>query len=111
MGIVNFIKKLTENRSEMKERFEELQKQDKLQTMLEERKKSANRRELERYQKELEEEQIKQTLEQIRKQKNEEMWTGNQILNGGFSILRNDKPIIKRKSKQKWKQEALFFKW
>lgn len=118
MGIIEVIKRMSENKSEMKERFSEMQKQDKLETMLEERKKSSNRRELERYMKEKEEEDIKKELEKIRKQKTREMWTNSSILAGGTSILRqdkniltNDRPILKQKNIFKTKQkENQFFK-
>ena len=56
MGLIqNLIKGMGENKKELKQKFKDAQQDLKIQTMLEERQKSANQRELERYVKEQDE--------------------------------------------------------
>ena len=113
---MDLIKKMTEKKSEKGERFKQMQEDDRLQTMLEERKKSANRRELERYYREQEEQRIKEQLDIIRKRRNKETWQGNSFLGKKSSILRNERPILKEKNifkgnkKSMMKGECMFFK-
>ena len=50
MGLIqNLVKGMKENKSDFKEKLKQAQMEDKVQTTLEERKKSSNQRELERY--------------------------------------------------------------
>jgi hypothetical protein len=58
MGIMDLVRKWKEKNSEKSERFKEMQEQDRLETMLMERKKSANQRELESHYKKLQEDEI-----------------------------------------------------
>jgi len=55
MAIMDVIRRMGEKRKETKEKFKQMQEDDKLNTMLEERKKSSNQRELEKYYKDKEE--------------------------------------------------------
>ena len=67
--------------------------------LIEERKKSANRRELERHIHEQEEAQIKASLDKIRKQRNSENWkTKKTILGEKSTILNEGRPILKEKN-------------
>jgi len=87
------------NKKEFKAKFKAVQEEDRIMEMVEERKKSANRRELERYMKEQEESQIKEALNEINKRRNKENWSSKKkILDGGTSILRDDRPILKEKN-------------
>lgn len=82
---------------ERKERFRELQEEDKLQTMLEERKKSANERELERFIKEKREKQINKALEGFRKEREHED-NSQRILNAPNITNHSDFEILKEKN-------------
>ncbi len=94
MTIMDVIKKMGKNKGESGKRFKEMQEQDRLDTMLEERKKSANQRELEKHFKDKREEDIKERLDVIRKKRNKDTWKGNSILKGGPSILHTDKSAL-----------------
>ena len=100
MGIIQrLLKGGSEERKEFKTRFRQAQEDDKIANLIEERKKSANQRELERYYKEHEEARIKETLNQIHKKENSELWKSkNGILDKGTSILKEDRPILKEKN-------------
>lgn len=109
MGITDIIKKWSENKKELKQKFKEAETEQKIQKMLEERQKSSNERELERYVKEEREKKIKSQLDKIHKQQTKEMWKSNAILKKGKSILHDDKkalacdkPILKQKNIFKW---------
>lgn len=69
MGIKDILQKAKEKKEAKKEIFRRMQEQDSLSTLLEERKKSANLRELERYYKENEEKSIKDQLDIARKER------------------------------------------
>jgi len=95
--------------------------------MLLERKKSSNRRELEKYYKDKEESEIKKQLDIIHKQENKDNWKSNSILTKGSSILKDDRPILKEKNIFKMnksmvvdnrnkvplqtKDKGMFFRW
>jgi len=99
MGLVqDLLKGIGKNKSEFKERLKEAQAQDKIQSTIEERKKSSNQRELERYMKEEEEKRIKQMLDKINKKRTRDQWKSNSILSKGKSILKDDRPILKEKN-------------
>lgn len=115
MGMMEVLRKMAEKKAVKKEKFREAQEDMQIQKTIEERQKSANRRELEKYYKEEEERRIKEELDKIRKQKTKEMWKGN-TLERGSSILRNDRPILKEKNIFRGKRgnnlmkDCLFFK-
>ena len=100
MGLIQkLLKGGTEEQRDFKERLKQAQTEDRVANIVEERKKSANQRELERYIKEQQEEKIKQTLNQIHKKNNSELWKSkNGILDKGTSILKDDRPILKEKN-------------
>lgn len=125
MSIMDSIRKMGKKRGESSQRFKEMQEQDRLETMLQERKKSANQRELEKHFKDKEESNIKEQLDVIRKKRNKTTWKGDSILKGGKSILHTDKfalssgkSILKdknifldHKANNPINQEDMFFKW
>lgn len=94
MGIMNFVKKFAENKKAKGEKFKTMQENDRLETMLEERKKSANQRELEDHFKKEDEKRIKEALNKVRKQQNKTNWKGDSILKGGTSMLHQDKSVM-----------------
>lgn len=98
MGIKDILSKWAEKNSEKKRQFKELEEQYLLQKKLEDKQKSANERELERYLKEQREERIKKELEYFRKKKKNELWHNSFLLKKNNSILKTDKPILKEKN-------------
>jgi len=124
MALIDLIKRISQKKSERSQKFKELEEDYHLQKMLEERQKSSNQRELERYMKENHENNIKRQLDIIRKVKTQEAWKDSSILNGGnkildtnSQILKNDRPILKQKNIFKEKQtkpllnnNSMFFK-
>jgi len=100
MGLIQkLLKGGTEEQRDFKDRLKQAQADDRVATMVEERKKSANQRELERYIKEQQEERIKETLNKIHKQNNSELWKSkNSILAKGKSILKEERPILQEKN-------------
>lgn len=69
MGFKEVLSNLGKKQKERKELLKRMMEQDRLQNMVEERKKSANQRELERYMGEEKEKQIKEALEIMRKKR------------------------------------------
>jgi len=97
MAIMDVVRKFSEKKAIKKAKFKEAEENMKIQDLLEERQKSANRRELERHIKEQEEMQIKRELDSIRKKQNHDNWKGTNMMKGN-SILKNDRPILKEKN-------------
>jgi hypothetical protein len=99
MGLLQrLFNKTNENKAEFKEKFKQAQDEDKISNLIEERKKSSNRRELERYMREQEENKVKEVLDKIHKKQTQENWKSNDILKKGTSILKDDRPILKEKN-------------
>lgn len=104
MGIFKeTLKNFGKGSKERKERFKELQQEDRLNEMLEDRKKSANERELERFQKEAREENIKEALNEFRKQRSQEDNFGHNILDAKNITNHSDFEILKTKNNFKSK--------
>ena len=96
MAIIDIVRRMSEKRSETKEKFKQMQEDDRLNTMLEERKKSSNQRELEAFHKKQEESQIKVALDKVRKQQQSEVFKSkHSILASGTNILRDNKKLLK----------------
>ena len=91
MALMDVIRRMAENKKEKSQKFKDMQEQDRVDTMLLERKKSSNRRELEKHFADKEEAEIKIQLDIIRKKRNKDTWKGESILKGGVSILHTDK--------------------
>lgn len=110
------IRKWSDKRREKSESFKQMQEQDRLETMLIERKKSANQRELEKFYKDKEEAEIKKQLDVIHKKQNKDTWSSNLILKNGKSILKDDRPILREKnifkgSSNMFMNQGSMFKW
>jgi len=125
MALIDLIKRISQKKSERSQKFKELEEDYHLQKMLEERQKSSNQRELERYMKENHENNIKRQLDIIRKVKTQEAWKDSSILKGGNKILdtnndmlKNDTPMLQQKNifmehktKPLMTNKSMFFKW
>lgn len=98
MGLLKKLLRGNEEKAEFKERFKQAQMEDRIANMVEERKKSSNRRELERYMREQEEAKVKEVLDKIHKKQTQDMWKSNTILKKDKSILTEDRPILKEKN-------------
>ena len=73
MGFKDILEKIRERKDAKKQAFRQMQEQDQMQTMLEERKLSANHRELNRFMKEENEERIKEALNIARKKRSDDI--------------------------------------
>jgi len=115
MGLKELFGKFSAGNVEKKRKFKELEEDFIMQKKLEERQKSANERELERFISEDREEKIKERLNQFRKKRTHDSWTGSKILHEDFRILDNGNPILKQKNVMgliggtKKKQETMGF--
>ena len=126
MGVKEFISNALKKDS----RFKDLEKEMRIQKMVEERLKPSNERELEGYIEEERQKQIKQNLEEFRKHRQEETWhpkntilnapnifkggksimdQDHSVLNNGKGIL-NDKKLFGLKKGTKQKKGGMFFK-
>lgn len=97
MGVMDIIRKYSENKKMKTEKFKEMQEDAQLQKMLLERQKSSNERELENYYKKVRENQIKKELDVIRKQQTREAWSGDNFLKGKY-MFKSDRSILKDKN-------------
>jgi hypothetical protein len=96
--IKEFIKNLGKNKRERKEKFKELDEDIRMQKLIEERQKSANERELNRYINEDREKKIKQQLEFVRKKRNNEINYGYNSLDTPNITNHSDFNILKQKN-------------
>jgi len=125
MGVKDFLKNLGEKQREKKEMINQMSDQVRFQKLVEDRMKSSNERELERYQNEDREAMIKEHLEYARKKRSDEInfqhnpidaknimkaeWSvmkeKNQFSNvpnvttGHKSVLKNDRKLLKSNKK------------
>jgi len=111
MDFKNLFKKNTERSARLKQ----LQEERLLQRIVEDREKSSNERELERFQKENREREIKAALEIMRKQRHKEAMTSS-ILNDGNqfggkpTMMRNNKKLFSAKQTLDKQKGGMFFK-
>lgn len=99
MGLMNLLRKFSENKNIKKEKMKEAEDELRIRQTIEERQKSVNRRELERYLKENEEEQIKKMLEKERAKRQRELWSGkSSIINDKKNIMKDQNQILKQKN-------------
>jgi len=97
MSIRDIINNWKEKREINNQQFKEMEREFLLRKKLEDRQKSSNERELEKFMKEKREEDIKRQLNEFRNKQRNEMWRGNSILKQK-SILKNERPILKEKN-------------
>ena len=98
MGILDTAKKMLGKKNIKKEKYKEAEEDYQIHKMLEERQKSNNRRELERYYKEDEEARIKVALEKIRHKKQSDLWGGKDSVMNQKTIFKEENPILKQKN-------------
>ena len=101
MGVKEFLSRALKKDG----RFKELEKEMRIQKMVEERLKPANERELERFYEEERQKQITQNLEEFRKAKQEQAWHPSEtilnqknIFKEKTTILQDNKKLLKNKS-------------
>lgn len=99
MSVMDMVRKFQEKKHEKSAKFKTMQEDDRLNTMLEERKLSANERELLKIMKQKREDNIKVQLDKIHHSQNQDMWKSKHgVLDKGIPITRNDRPILKEKN-------------
>jgi hypothetical protein len=91
------IQGLGSKNKERKERFHEIDEEDRLHTIVEDRKKSSNERELERYLKEEREKKIKEQLEIVRKKRDAEINYLHNPINAKNITNHSDFNLLKEK--------------
>jgi len=94
MGLKDILAKISGGSSEKNEKFKEMEQEFMLRKKLEEKQKSSNERELERYIKEQREARIKLELQKFRDKQKKETWKSNTMLTKGSPILKNERPIL-----------------
>jgi len=100
MGLLqNIVKNFGKDKEKLKAKLKEAQEDDRVQTLLENRKKSSNERDLETRLEKKRQEKIKMALDKLRKEDTKENWKSkNSILAGKATMLINDRPILKEKN-------------
>jgi len=120
IGIMDIIRKWNEHRVENKKEFKQkvtdAQQERRIEKTLNDREKSSNERELEKYMKQQRELRIKDELDRIHQKQTKENWKGS-MSKEKMNILKNDKPILKEKnifldnkSKNPMTQRRMYFK-
>ena len=104
MGFKEFIENLGKGNKERKEMFREAEEQMRIQEMLENRKKSANERELERFMKEEREEQIKEQLEFYRRKRRDEINFAHNPLDAPNITSKTEWNVMKERNQFKGNQ-------
>ena len=121
---MDVVRKWKERNSENGAKFKQMQEDDRLQEMLEERKQSSAQRELERHFKEQQEAKYKSAVDKLHQQQSSESWKGKQLYKGQKNIMKSEKNILDNDKKGVLEKsmfldnrnkiaakEALFFKW
>ena len=98
MGFKEIIQKLSGSGKEDRNRIKELDKELRIQKLVEDRQKSSNERELERFMKEERESEIKQALEVMRKKRKEDIDFGHNPLNAENLITKPHWQVLKEKN-------------
>jgi len=100
MGLIQkLLGKTSEDKVEFKRKFKEAQEEQKINRLLEERSLSSNERELRKIMEKQREDNILDELKKIRKKENKENWKSSvSVMDGGTSILKEDRPILKEKN-------------
>lgn len=98
MGIKEIVGKFREGSEERKEMFRGLSDQRRVEKLIEEREKSANQRELERYLNEDREKKIKEELEVMRKKRDYEANFGHNPLGAENVVSKKSPQVLKTKN-------------
>ncbi len=97
MGVKEIIQRFGERNKERKELLRNLDQQLRMQKIVEDRQKSSNERELERYQDEDREEAIKEHLEYARKKRDDEIKFGHNPIDTK-NIMKAEWAVLKEKN-------------
>ncbi len=103
MSFKDIMERIRERRTEKKELIKRMDEQMRAEEILNERKKSANERELERFLKEKREESIKEQLDQMRKLKQKDIQFQHNPLNVGNITNHVDWEILRERNMFKGK--------
>ena len=98
MGIKDMMAGIRERKQEKKEEFRRMNDQVRMEEIINERKMSANERELNQYMKEDREAEIKIRLNQVRKVRDNDMKFGHNPLNAPNTIKNPDWEVLKEKN-------------
>ena len=98
MGFKELLERMKEKKEMKKDMFKKAEAQLQIQKLLEERQKSANQRELERYMKEDEEKNIKENLEYYRAKRQQDISHNHNPLDTKNVTTHSDWEILKNKS-------------
>ena len=98
MGIRETFERMREKREQKKEIFKKLQEQDLMQKIVEERKKSSNQRELERYMEEENQENIKEALKIMREKRKNDISFNHNPINAKNITNKVDWEVMKEKN-------------
>ena len=97
MSFKDVLQRMKEKKEAKKQAFKQLQDADQMQTLLLERKKSANQRELERYYKEDEEKSIKDSLQIARKKRSDDINFNHNPIDAK-NIMKSKWEVLKEKN-------------
>ena len=98
MALKDLLAKLSQGKAEKSRKFRELEEDFILRKRLEEKQKSANERELEKFMMEEREAKIKGKLDKLRKREKDDLWRGNMIFGQKSTILDNDNSMLQSDS-------------
>ena len=98
-----------------REAFKEVQQEDRIQTLVQQRKKNSNERELERYIEEDRQKQILEDLKMYRKKRTQEVngmkiLGGKNIFKGHKSMLTDNKKLFNMRNGLGLSQEGMYFR-
>ena len=97
MGIKDILQKIKDRKDAKKQAFRQMQEQDQMVTLLNERKKSSNLRELERFEREENEEVIKKALNIVRKKRSDDINFNHNPLDTE-NIMKAEWEVLKEKN-------------
>ncbi len=97
MGFKDVLQKIKERKDAKKQAFRQMQEQDQMVTLLHERKKSANLRELERFGREENEEMIKEALQIARKKRSDDINFNHNPIDTA-NIMKAEWEVLKEKN-------------
>ena len=103
MGFIDKLREWNARNQEKKMMFQQMQEQRRMEQMVEDRMKSANERELEKYLKEQREARIKQQLNSFREKRKKESWRSANMFGGKATMLNQDKQILSGDNQFGWK--------
>ena len=95
MALKEFLARFSKDKLETKQKFKQMEEDLALQNKLEDRQKSANERELEKFMTEEREARIKSKLESYRKKEKKDLWTHNSVFGAKTTMLDNNKNMMK----------------